>query len=368
MNKYKLDINLEEVFVTEEDPVYDGSFEKKQGLFRGYHSVVLNPADFRAKLPELARLYPKDDITVKIFRNRAKVKHSAKIQRIFSWYGLAPKVYRQVFIESNGQDYVAQVIQFISGDYCFDILEMRNIVGLMNQLEKDNSIYHNDDLYPSNVINGMWVDYGNFDFNNIQEYIAKVAVRYNNFTKWGNGVNSAYQKFTELGVFSGRDDTRIEMFELDKYNFEGKTVLDIGCSGGRFANYCDRRGARAVGVDLPEVIQGAREAANITGYHTEFYPYDFSKEHFVDTIRRVTGIQKFDFVFFLSMDQHIGFKEDYFRELVGDTLFFESNGGKPVEEEYNEFSDKLAKIFNSVNFKGVSKEGAHRNLFVCKTI
>ena len=366
MNRYKVNINAAEVFVNNEEHEYDGSFVSKLGFKRGRKSVFI-PLSEVGTTPNLEAIYPGCALKISSVRNKMQI--IAQVQRIFSWYGLAPRFYKTISVtDTEGQEYLAHVVELATGDYCFDIITMRNMVGLMKGIEKQHHLYSNDDFWPSNMVGGRWVDFDNYDFTDLEQYKTDMAVKYNRFATWGNGVKSAYQQFEEIGIASGRGDIRKIMFDLDNYDFENKTVLDIGCSGGYFTNYCDRRGARAIGIDKSEVIEGARGASNAMNYNTEFYPYDFSKGHFVETIRRITGLEKFDYVFFLSMDQHIGFKADYFKELVGDTLFFESNGGKPVNNEYDEFNKKLSDIFESVEFKGVSREGAKRNLFICKKL
>ena len=365
MNNYKTNIDLTKMFVKDEKPLYDGSFIEINDVKRGRTALFFPPNKAAKIIPELYdEIYR--GMALKIFLPDPKLHLRTQIQRIYSWYGLAPKVYKIISVEDGVITYKAQVVEDAKGDYCFDILEMRSLAGIMAKIDLQYHIYNNNDFWPSNMIAGRWIDFSEHDFRSLDQYIADAAIKYNRFAKWGNGVNSAYQQFPALGIVSGRDDTREKMFDLDSLDFENKTVLDIGSSGGYFTNYCDKRGARAVGVDLEEVVQGAKEASNAANYNSEFYPFNFSKGHFIETIRRITGIEKFDYMFFLSMDQHIGFREEFFKELVKDILFFESNGGKPVEEEFNEFDKKLKDIFSSVEFKGVSAEGAKRNLFVCK--
>src|SRR5919204_1086335 len=48
----------------------------------------------------------------------------------------------------------------------------------------------------------------------------------------------------------------------------GRTVVDVGCGGGRAVAELAERGARAVGVDLdPEMIAVARQRCPAAGFH-----------------------------------------------------------------------------------------------------
>jgi len=367
MNKhFKVNIDLMDHFVKgDEVNSYDGSFKSDEFFLKGKTSIVLKPLKFQEYCPELSKMFPKKNVALKIYLKEPKICKKSQIQNIFAWSGLAPQVYATIRIfDSNQREYQAQVVEFINGDFCYDILKMRNLAGIMNTLVKANHIDHSEDFYPSNMIGGKWVDFGNFDWKDFEKYKIDVAVRYNNYAIWGNSSN-AYQQCPALGINNGRGSMRKEMFELDKYDFFGKTVLDIGCSGGYFTNYAANKGARAIGVDLPSVIQATREAGNILNSNAEYYPFDLTKDKdFLDAIYNITGIKEFDYVFFLSMDQHIGFK-NYLGD-IAKTLFFESNGGMLPDEEFKIFDKELKNLFPSVEHKGVSTEGARRNLWVAQ--
>ena len=152
-NKYKIDINLVDVFVNREEHIYDGSFGNKLGFRRGRNSVVA-----KNFIPELEYIYPGSGL--KIFSTNHRVHKITQIQRMFSWYGLAPKVYKHITIESAGKDYHAQVIEYDEGEYCFNELEMRNILSFVRQIAEKYHIYFNDDVWASNAIRGRWVDFG----------------------------------------------------------------------------------------------------------------------------------------------------------------------------------------------------------------
>ncbi len=360
MNEYTLAKPLPENLKIIGDHNFDGGYDATEEFCRGRNTVLLKPEYVKDYLPEIKLKYPKDNIAIKIFISGSSDKvmeEITQIQNIYYWKGLAPRVYDLIRINDL---YWAQVVEFIEGEHCLDELILENIIRNMHH----SDIQHSCDIYGSNVVNGKWVDYDKFEFANYERYKRKVKDDYIKCATWGSG-EGAYQDHEDLEIEGARKDTRKEMFELDNYDFKGKTVLDIGCSGGYFVNYCAKRGARAIGIDMPMVIDATRQAANISNvFNAEYYPYNLSEENFLEYIYAITGIKEFDYVFFLSMNQHIGFKE-YLKD-IAKTLFFETNGGEPVEKEFNTFQPKLQEMFSKVEFKGVSQEGAKRNLFICQ--
>jgi len=95
----------------------------------------------------------------------------------------------------------------------------------------------------------------------------------------------------------GRDQTRIEMFDLP-LNLEGTTVLDIGCNIGAIATECKRRNAkRVVGLDKDKnLIKCAIEIARILDLEVEYRTFDVTSEEICE---------HYDYVFFLNVFHHL---------------------------------------------------------------
>lgn len=105
-----------------------------------------------------------------------------------------------------------------------------------------------------------------------------------------------------------------------------RTVLDIGCNNGFFTREALRRGARkAVGVDVGECIEGARDLAKEEGVPAEFWQMSVDSPEF----RRFCP--KFEVVLLLSVLTHVKDKEEFLNWLDGIATYaviFESNHGE----------------------------------------
>lgn len=391
MKTYKLikDIDLDRVIAGRGEIIEEtGGFEPTDEMYIGSQSVLIKSAYISKYCPELRELYPREEITLKIFfadidgepklswrgvlgievgkgSNDDSLEEYSKVQSILNVGGLAPTVYRLVIVEDSKRKYGAQITEEVGGNMPSD-RQLRKLYDEIDSVCLSKHIEASGDLHRSNVIGGKWVDFQGFRWLDFKKYKDKLTRKFNETAISGNSVNS-YQQSVECGLTGGRGSIRLDKFGIQGLDFKGKTVLDIGCSGGYFVNFCAKRGARAVGVDLPDVAAVAREAAVMQGlFNAEYYGYDLNSnpEDFAGYIAAKTGIKKFDYVFFFSMDQHVGYR-DYVRQLTGGTLFFESNGGKAPEDEYDIFSSLLDKQYDEVEHLGVTKEGATRNLFIC---
>ena len=151
---------------------------------------------------------------------------------------------------------------------------------------------------------------------------------------------------------------------LDWLNIVNKrTVLDIGCNNGFFTREALRRGARrAVGVDISDCIQGARQLTLEEGSSAEFWQMDVDSKEF----RR--HCEKFEVVLLLSVLTHVNNKEEFLNWLDGITeyaLVFESNHG----EKNKQHIDLVQKHFwfESVEYIGPQDtEAKPHYLWVCR--
>ena len=123
-----------------------------------------------------------------------------------------------------------------------------------------------------------------------------------------------------------------------------KNVWDVGCSGGEFCRLSIDSGAsRVLGIDYPEVIEGAFEASNYLGYYNiDWLGIDLLKEDIICDFEP-------DIIFFMSMNRHIGLPK-FLKKAK--TIIYEHNGDGPVEEVLKQF-----KVIKDLNQTG--EDGRH---------
>jgi len=172
---------------------------------------------------------------------------------------------------------------------------------------------------------------------------------------------SSYQN--PEGKLKDRLVPRVEsrLGKIDWNIFKGRTVLDIGCNNGLFVREAIKHGAtRAVGVDISDCIQGAKELGD-----GEFWQMNVNSKEFRKFCPR------FDIVVLFSVLTHIGRNGDidefldWLDDRVKYVLFFESNHG----ERYKKHIDLVRKhiYFEKCVYLGPSDipEKPHY-MWVCK--
>lgn len=288
---------------------------------------------------------------------------STKVQNLFAFKGLAPRIYAIVLINER---YLAQVTDFIEPNE--NPLDLESMESLMS----DHSIGTKRQFGPYGFDGHQWnhvgdkiVDFGGFCFHNPEEYRKKLIERSCIWMRRGKMLREpkAYQSIEELGLNGLRGPTadRIKLMRLDEIDFRGKTVLDLGCNMGAFCRETSRRGAkRAIGVDMPFIAEVARELANWMG----FWNLDFLGLRLPDEriqISKRSGIKTFDIVFVLSLIGHIGGYKTWYSDFCRDIFFLEAHA-KDKEEM---FSEKLKQDFSKVDFLGFTKDSGFRPVFLC---
>lgn len=269
----------------------------------------------------------------------SKLVEASKIQNICSIANLAPRVYGILLIEKNGQEFPAQLVEEIGGDFADNPTE------LLEKIEKHLTemrilTCHKELPSSKDFIDGKLIDFQGFRFTPnthaaIREYIVK-------YGQYGRG---HYQSVPELGLSAQPRDTlrRIKEMHLDEINFEGKDVLDIGCSLGVFSCYAAKNGARRViGIDNQKTVIAASTLAYYLGYlNNDYFAMDLKEDSLPYT---------FDITFFLSMNVHIGFP-DWIMEQTKETLIFEENA-KKSQFETQKWLDYFSNYFKDVKVVG----------------
>ena len=92
---------------------------------------------------------------------------------------------------------------------------------------------------------------------------------------------------TQLDSANGTTQSRdafLEKTSLSLDHFEGKTVLDVGCGMGRYAEVVAQAGARVVGVDLSAAVEAASanlsRFENVSVVQADVFSLPFAHESF----------------------------------------------------------------------------------------
>ncbi|MBL6457510.1 FkbM family methyltransferase [Belnapia sp. T6] len=174
---------------------------------------------------------------------------------------------------------------------------------------------------PGNHRLGTWVDW-QYAYPT-EAHVEFLRTHYLRHTQFGE---SKYQTAPGLGIGEGIRDTlrRVGDLGLDRIEFGGATVLDIGCNGGQFLNYAAARGARhGLGLDWPETARAAAYASNHLGHFNIDYRGAALHEGLPE------GIGGLDVVLYLAMVTHLGVP-DWLHGL-GRRLVLEINHAHQVE-------------------------------------
>ena len=160
------------------------------------------------------------------------MREIAICQNVGSFHGLAGRVYDIVSLEEDLVGLVVELLEDHKRGPCPDIQEELNELGI--------AYSKGESLDAKNFVDGKTMDANCWRMGNLKKYEKSILKKIQNTQNIGEGGYQCYQTFD--GVVGKRDTQyRVEMLELDKDNFKGKTVLDIGCSIGAFCHEATRR-------------------------------------------------------------------------------------------------------------------------------
>lgn len=343
-----------------------GGFDETEYCFVGKDAVVLKPKYFAKSFPEYAKMYPNKRLTAKIYdlTQPDSLDETCTIKNIGWLNGFAPRTYRLVAFKLRGDVYPVQLMDYVEGDFTTPKETETLWKTHSTKLAKYGVKFRYPEYYSANYIDGKLVDFGTFYFDNKDKYKNDLYDRFSHTAVWGNNKgDTSYQDMPWIGVPGGRTMDRYRILGLEESDLEGKTVLDIGCSGGQVL-YFSSMADRIVGVDLPKIADVAFEMANFHGqFHIETVGCDLTGENVIETIYKQTGLKQFDVVFMFSVNHHIGFHK-YMRKLCKDTLYLETNAARWDEKEW--YPEQLRKIgFTEFEHKGAVQESGGRELFIC---
>jgi len=298
----------------------------------------------------------------KPYRGWSGLKEATIIQNICWLHGLAPRVYEIVGLEMESGKYFAQRIEDLTGQpYCD---EHNDAFPLYEKVKKLGEIYgfhtEKDDVSRRDVMGGKLVDFNTFHFT--EDHREKVMAIIRDKGHYGKTI---YQDEPKLDIISTPRKTqhRIEAMKLDKIDFNGKSVLDLGCATGGFCRYASDRGAGDVlGIDFEDVAgTDTREAAYLEAWELGYFDIEFDMQDL-----RKYKPKLADLTFFCSMAYHIGIP-DWLGEITNELLIFEENskGFKEDPQVLKNTINKLKSMFRKVELVGHSRDREPQPIFWC---
>jgi len=276
---------------------------------------------------------------------------ATKIQNIAWMHGLAPRVYGIVKVRIGNQKYWAQEVELVEGEFAenkhevfYATYKKVKDLGLVYGFESEK-----DDVSAKDVIGGKLVDFNTFHFT--KDHLGKVKKAYIEKARYGK---IYYHNVPEWGLVNSprKNKDRVKYMKLDEIDFKGKSVLDLGCAGGYFCRYVKDRGAGYVrGVDFEDPVFAAFLVSNELMYwDIDFYNKD---------ICNYQPTMKFDIVFFLSMNYHIGIPS-WLAGVTKKICIFEDNSKERNAKK------TLTKMFKEVKLVGKARDHGMKPIYHCR--
>jgi len=289
-------------------------------------------------------------------RGYSSLLDATRIQNLFAWYGLAPRVYALVYFPKDGR--WGQVVTFVHGkEGGFSSWKRVGEICVEHGIIARHGQNFNRANANTWATGSQITDFGLANFDG-DKYINGLINRIN------NNRPASYQAIPELGIVGHRSASkRAVSLHLDEIDFNGKTVLDLGCNWGMFCHEALRRGAkRVVGVDgCLGRAKLAYEIANWLGFwNADFLDLELPRER--RWISRESRIyEPFDIVLCLSTVGHIGGYGSWLGFICGEVLVLEGHNTEQPEK----YQGALEQDFSRVEFRGFTEDWRVRPLFIC---
>lgn len=286
------------------------------------------------------------------------------ISNLLHEYKVTPRVYDIIRIVSGDSCLYAMVVQPVKGEYVYGEAGVTFLEKFYSICEKEdvsiiggtNCGDFKPETFGNNIIKDetstYYIDVQNFHLNNSSKRIEKLVNTINEVTHFG-GTNPfrnsryAYQSIPALGLTGKRDSFyrlhKINSFlERNNVNLEDKNILDVGCNLGLFIWYSLCKGAKwCVGADMPNTARVTRRFLNESGFmRFDIIGGDLKQNTIIDKMPDT----KFDIVFYMSIELHIGFP-DWINKIKFRYFIYEGHEG----ENLKIIKDKIRK--SNIPFK-----------------
>lgn len=154
---------------------------------------------------------------------------------------------------------------------------------------------------------------------------------------------------------------------LVPYDFQGKTVLDIGCNQGGMLFELSAALKEGIGIDYDSrMVNATNRIKAVRGTdNVHFFVFDLEKEP-LDLIRDFLPQERVDIVFLLAVCAWLKNWRDviYFATRISDSMLFETTG---TDEQQVEQEDYLRQLYRNVQLLSATSEDdasqKHRKFF-----
>jgi len=276
-------------------------------------------------------------------RKNTTVFAGSQVQNILWTKGISPRVFAVFEVMLDGKRVACQLTEFVEGECASKIEEVYKVWGDTEAVGKEygftaqtKKMGVNDVIGGKNIDPQLWA----WDKHSYKDIVKEI------YCEKGRYGKVYYQGEPKIGLTGGprKSLDRVEYMKLDKIDFKGKTVWDIGCAGAFFCRYAIDRGAkRVIGLDLKEPLEASFHVGNLLGY--------FNIDYVECDLKRgipVADIPKADIAFFLSLNLHVGIPQQMLETV--DTLILEDNGKESRNNDV--LGEPWTKYYKNIEFVG----------------